>query len=531
MSRLAIVCLVPFLAADAVAQAPAAQLESICRKHCADGGPGFAVLVAQEGAVVHRAAYGFADVAARTPLRAEQPFYVASIAKVFTAACIVHLARAGKLGLDDEVRKYVPGLPGHASGISLRHLLHHRSGLRDFYELELLAGRKPEGLTTQGVVDLLRRQHGTNFAPGVDFLYCNSGYLLLAEVVAAASGSSLREYAQRHLFSRLAMSTAVFRDAAHPEVEDLPRAYDDGVASIEPPLLCGAGGLCASVDDLHRWFTALAGGTWEPELVRELVTPPALRPDQRCSPQFNPYAGGVFVGLTDDRPVWQLLGGFGGWQAAALVFPRQHSHVVLLANCDMNALGTAWELARCLLGLAEPARPANAAKPGLLVYRAADGELLFHATRRSGPSFFTTLGWKIEVAEQEGVIRSVDARTELTAQRRGDGVLEVRIGEESARRYAPVAMAGVGPQEAESLAGTWHGAEIDADVSLVADDGKLRFDTSQASVPIAPFQAVNRDTWVSDTGMQIDVKRAADGKPDSLRISSARARGMSFTRR
>src|SRR5688572_19335949 len=248
MLPFAAACFVLCIASGIAAQAPAARLDDICRKHCVDGGPGFAVLVGRDGEIVHRAAYGLADVQAKTPLRVEQPFYVASVAKVFTAACIVHLERAGKLRLDDEVRRYVPDLPEQVKGITLRHLLHHRSGLRDFYELEWLASRRPEALTSRGVLDLLRRQRGTNFAPGADFLYCNSGYWLLAEVVAAASGSSLRDYAQQHLFRPLEMSTAVFRDAEHREVKDLPRAYDDGAASIEPPLLCGAGGLCASVD-------------------------------------------------------------------------------------------------------------------------------------------------------------------------------------------------------------------------------------------------------------------------------------------
>jgi CubicO group peptidase (beta-lactamase class C family) len=508
------------------AQPLAARLEAIVRAALTEGGPGCAVLVARGDEILLREAYGRADADGDVPLRVEQPFYVASIAKSFTAACILHLARAGKIGLDDDVTKHVPELPEHARGITLRHLLHHRGGLRDFYELEWLASRNPVQLTTRGVLDLLRRQRGTNFAPDADFLYCNSGYLLLAEVVARKSGRSLHDYAQEHVFAPLGMSSTTYRDDAHREVKDVPRAYDDDKPSLEPPLLCGAGGLFTTVDDLHRWLTALAGSAWEPELVHELVTPPALRAKQRRSPQLNPYAGGLFVGALGGETELLMLGGFGGWQAAALALPGAGVHAILLANTDLDAIGTVHALARAVIGLDEAPRAANDAKPGFAAYRAADGELLFHATRRSGPSFLTTLGWKIEVAEHDGVLRSHDARTPVTAQRGDDGALEVRIEGEDARRYAKVAMAGASAADVAALAGTWHAPELDADLVLQADGARLALDASRMMLPVAPFQAVDRDTWISDTGMQIDVHRGTDGKPESLRISTARARGV-----
>src|SRR5262245_24669058 len=154
MSRRATTVAVTCLLAPLAAQADSARLDAICRAHLAADGSGFAVLVAKDGELLHRTAYGSADAAAKVPLRPDQPFYVASIAKAFTAACIADLARSGRLGLDDEVRKHVPELPECCRGITVRHLLHHRSGLRDFYELALLAGRTPAALTTRAVLEL-----------------------------------------------------------------------------------------------------------------------------------------------------------------------------------------------------------------------------------------------------------------------------------------------------------------------------------------------------------------------------------------
>ncbi len=531
--KLRCLLVIPVLCASAsfaAAQDVVARLAAIVQEQVKSDGPGVVALVVKDGKVLYRQAHGLADVAAKTPLRPETPFYVASVAKSLTAACVIDLALAGKIALDDEVRKFVPELPEHCRGISLRHLLHHRSGLRDFYELELLASRQPGALTTRGVLDLLGRQRALNFAPGADFLYCNSGYLLLAEVVQRVTKKSLRTYANEQLFAPLQMASTAFRDVDHPDVPGLPKSYDDGKEMPMPPLLCGAGGVCSTVDDLQRWLAALTSPQWRPELVRELVTPPPLQPEQRRSPQFNPYAGGLLVTSVLEEPALLLLGGFFGWQATALALPASQLQVVLLANGDADALGIARELASAVLDRREPARPANSGRPGFALYRDDSGELLIHATRGSGVSVFTTLGWKVEVAEQDGAFQSVDARTPLTARRDANGGIEMTVQGERMRRYGAITMGKVAPEDVESIVGAWRGDEIDGDITLLAKGGRLQLDASRMALPVAPFMPLDRDTWVSDSGMQIEVRRDATGAPKELRVSTARARGVSFVR-
>ncbi|MBL8753341.1 MAG: beta-lactamase family protein [Planctomycetes bacterium] len=514
----------------AFAQSGDDPLAALLRARVSADGPGVVAVVVRDGAVLHRAAYGLADTTTKAPLRPDHPFYVASVAKSVTAACIVDLALAGKLKLDDEVLSHLPDLPAHCRGITLRHLMHHRSGLRDFYELELLASRRPGDLTTRGVLELLARQRGTNFAPGSDFLYSNTGYLLLAEVVRKVTGKSLRAFANERLFVPLGMTNTWFRDADHSDARGLPKSYDDGEETPLPPLLCGAGGLCSTADDLQRWIAAIAGSGFRPDLVRELVTPPVLRRDQKRSPQFEPYAGGMLMATLLDEPAVLLLGGFFGWQAAALALPQSKLQIVVLANGDADALGIARNLAATVLGRAESRPESTNGRPGYAIYRADDGEVLLHVTRKSGTEVVTTLSWKVEVVSRDGQLRSVPSGTPLSA-RVVDGALEVTIGGETPRRYRPLAPQRVEPTVADSLAGTWHGYEIAADVVLLAKDGRLVLDTSRMAMPVAPFMALDRDTWISDTGMQIDVQRDAGGSPIGLRISTARARGMTFVRR
>jgi CubicO group peptidase (beta-lactamase class C family) len=123
-------------------------------------------------------------------------FHVASMSKQFTAASIVLLAQEGKLSLDDEVRKYVTELPDFGVPITIRHLIHHTSGLRDQWDLLGLAGWRYslDLITDQDVLSVMARQKDLNFRPGDRNLYCNTGYTLLAQIVKRVSGQSLRAF-------------------------------------------------------------------------------------------------------------------------------------------------------------------------------------------------------------------------------------------------------------------------------------------------------------------------------------------------
>ena len=157
--------------------------------------------------------YGMADLEHDTPITPETPFYIASISKQFTAMSIVLLAQDDRLSLDDSIRKWVPEVPSFGATITLRQLLHHTSGLRDYFTLLAVSGWPSDGqLTEQQFLALLGRQQSLNFAPGDEFLYSNTGYALLSIVVKRASGQSLREFAAERIFKPLGMTHTEFRD-------------------------------------------------------------------------------------------------------------------------------------------------------------------------------------------------------------------------------------------------------------------------------------------------------------------------------
>src|SRR5436190_22946285 len=171
--------------------------------------PGCALGVIKDGQFVFQRGYGSANLDHNVPITSKSVFYIASMSKQFTAMSIALLVEQGKLSLADDIRKYLPEMPRYQSPVTIRHLIHHTSRIRAFIVLKAMAGF-PTGVarsddeayetmartTNEEVLDLIARQKGLNFAPGEEYNYSNSNYILLGEIVKRVSGKSLSEFAE-----------------------------------------------------------------------------------------------------------------------------------------------------------------------------------------------------------------------------------------------------------------------------------------------------------------------------------------------
>src|SRR5438132_578380 len=163
--------------------------------------PGCALAVVRDGEIVYHRGYGLANLEYEIPITPATIFHVASVSKQFTAMAVLLLAQEDKLSLEDDIRQHVPEVPDFGKTITLRHLIHHTSGLRDQWDLLRLAGWRMDDVITEGdILSLVRRQKELNFPPGAEHLYCNTGYTLLALAVQRVTGQSLRDYAEASLF-------------------------------------------------------------------------------------------------------------------------------------------------------------------------------------------------------------------------------------------------------------------------------------------------------------------------------------------
>ena len=221
--------------------------------------PGCAVGVAQNGTTVASVAYGMADLEHDVPLRPDSIFEPGSVTKQFTAAAVLLLAQQGKLTLDDPIRKYFPELPAADAPITIRHLLNHTSGLRDWGSVEAIAGwpRTTQAYTHADVLEILSRQRSLNYPPGAEYSYTNSGYNLLAILVGRVAGKPLAEFTRDNLFAPLGMTSTSWRDDFRRIVKGRAIAYSqtgDTVRQLMPfENVHGNGGLLTTVADLLRW--------------------------------------------------------------------------------------------------------------------------------------------------------------------------------------------------------------------------------------------------------------------------------------
>lgn len=311
------------------------QIETLCAQWDGMDSPGCVVGVSQDGELRYAHAFGMADLERDVPLTPASVFDIGSTGKQFTAALIAMLARRGALSLEDEVQKYVPELPVYLSPITIRHLLHHTSGIRDYLGLMTLAGWPAENTYSEDtLLRLIARQEALNFRPGDEFLYSNSGYLLLGVVAQRVTGKSLRQLLRDEIFEPLGMGSTDTNDDASRIVKARALSYTPAAGGYRfepsPSTGFGDGPVLTTAEDLCRWdanFYAnhLDGGG------RALID--AMQVSGRYNDASTTgYGLGLFLGRYRGLPVVSHGGGWAGYRSELLRFPEQRTSVIILAN-------------------------------------------------------------------------------------------------------------------------------------------------------------------------------------------------------
>jgi len=221
--------------------------------------PGAALLVVDHDEIVYSKCYGLADLETRRPITADSSFYLASVSKQFTAMAIMLLAEQGKLNFEDRLLAYFPLFPSWGAEITLRHMLHHTSGLLN-YGL-FIEPRDMIGVTNEDVLERAMDLAGLEFPVGSQCAYCNTGYVLLATIVAIVSGQSFADFLKASVFDPLGMKHTLVYDASRPALHKLAQGYLEEKGRFErwdyPLLTAGDGGLFSTLDDLFLWDQAL----------------------------------------------------------------------------------------------------------------------------------------------------------------------------------------------------------------------------------------------------------------------------------
>ena len=324
--------------------------------------PGCALGVIRNGRFVYKRGYGMANLEYNIPISPTSIFDIQSTGKQFTAMSILLLAREGKLSLDDDIRKYLPEMPRYQTPVTIRHLIHHTSGIRDYWVLLFYALLPTEDVQTDDISRIMARQtdedvlafiarlKDLNFAPGSEHLYSNSGYLLLAQIVKRVSGKSLRQFAEENIFKPLGMANTHFRDDLRLIVKNRAVGYSpiegDGFSTVVTNFdLVGNAGVMTSVEDLLLWDrnfyeNRLGGGM---DLINEMVTPGVFANGEG-------YAFGLRSSQYGGMRVITHGGDGSGFKTNLIRFPEQRLSVICLCNArNINANRLAYQVANIYL--------------------------------------------------------------------------------------------------------------------------------------------------------------------------------------
>jgi CubicO group peptidase (beta-lactamase class C family) len=457
----------PSLAFSQSADAVTAKVDAVFAQYDKSNSPGCALGVIKDNKLVYSRGYGMANLEHGIANGPKLVYDIGSTSKQFTAASILLLAQAGKLSLEDDVRKFIPELPAYQKPILIHHLLHHTSGLRDYLGLFSLAGVSFNDTTTEAdALKLIVKQKALNFTPGGEHLYSNSGYFLLSIVVKRASGRSLAEFAKENIFDPLGMKHTIYLDnhkrivpmratGYSPNPRANPASFQIEMSNFEQT---GDGAVQTSVEDLLLWdqnfYEPKVGGK---TLLEQMHATGVLNDGKKLS-----YAFGLTVEEYKGLRRVSHGGAWAGYRAELLRFPEQKFSVVCLCN----------------LATANPSR---------LAIQVAD----------------------IYLADQFKAENNKPAANP------------------NANRAIPEAIT-LSVEQLADFTGSFYSEELDASYRLSVENGRLTMmNRDDAKRPLTPRPS---DVFSAPGGVQLEFSRDAQGKVMGFGVNAGRIRNVRFVR-
>ena len=528
-----LVLLVPCIAA---AQTPdLAKVDELFGEWKSRESPGCTVAVAEKGKTLLSRAYGMADLEHDAPITPTTIFEAGSVSKQFTAAAALLLAQQGKISLTDDVRKYVPELPEYGKPITIAHLIHHTSGLRDWGVIAGVQGW-PRGSrihTHAHMLDMASRQKSLNFEPGAEFSYSNTGYNLLAVIVERITGQTFAEFTRQQIFEPLGMKNTSWRDDFTRVVKGRAIAYnkqEDGFHSEMPfENVHGNGGLLTTSEDLLLWNENFTHGkVGGPALIEAQQRRGRLSDNREIE-----YAGGLFMLDYEGLAEVSHGGATAGYRAFLSRYPDQRLNVAVLCNLgDINPEGLAHRVADLFL----TGKKAAAAASAPATIELPEAEL----ASRAGMYRHGRTGDVLRLEMKEGKLVSgrgvaiTPLSKSLFQAANGNkldfssGSLRVLTPDGDAIPFDRVTQANPTAAQLAEYEGEYTSDEAEATFRIVVEDGKLLMKgRPDASFVLAPLYA---DAFQADAGFLIRFFRK-EGKVSELSFGVARVRDLRFARR
>ncbi|HLK97096.1 MAG TPA: serine hydrolase domain-containing protein [Hymenobacter sp.] len=540
--------LAAFFATTAAAQSlPDSMVQQIDKLFAVrEGSPGFTVGIIRNDSLIFAKGYGLANVEYNIPNTPGSVYHMASVSKQFTAYSILLLEAQGRLQLADDIRKHLPWFPDLKHRITIQHLLNHTSGIRDHWDLNVLSGRRMDDVITQDyLLTLLSRQQGLNFKPGEEFLYSNSNYTLMAEIVKAVSGQTFRRFADSAIFKPLGMTVTHVHDDHTEVVPNRAYSYQPiGINRYSNAVLnyanAGATSLFTDIRDMAKWVTNLyQPKIGSPAVLQKLTTKGVLN-----NGTVIPYASGIVVDEYNGKKRFQHNGADAGYRTFLGVFPEERLGFLVFSNLATTNIGAK---AAELMNVFFPPRPADLKKLDTSLtlwtdttaiarfmgsYIAEDG-VVFQYGLSNGKVYWTSLGPGQLLARGGAdtlvVFSNPDVRFRFSTKG-PDAVAEQYWpgGYRLLKRYTPPTKdTAVLARELKEYTGTFYSPEVDSRYTFTVEKGVLQLSTPQSFTVKNGFEYIQKD-FFRRGNFTIRFRRNSKGVVTGMELGTSRVRNLVF---
>ena len=530
------------LCKDGYAQDKTGEIDKIFRWATQET-PGCACAVAKDGKVVVNRAYGSADLERSVPLNVHSIFDAGSLTKQFVAAAILLLVKEERLSLSDDVRKYIPQLPDYGHTITIDHLLTHTSGIRDWTGMLPLAAGNEDALT------MILRQRSLNFVPGEEWSYSNSGYVLLKEIVARASGLPFADFTRKRIFEPLGMKSTSYREDMREVIRNRALAYDKGRNGWRLAMLLdndrGGGGILSTAADLLIWNEALAYKTLSAFVTEKIQEPARLKNGRLLS-----YARGLFIDKSPDGSrFWWHSGSADGYKSLLGRFPEHSLSIAIMCNSGDGTDRVSF--ARRIFDLLVPAAGAQRAITAPPIASSGVDTASLDLSSRTGLYFNENSGEPLQLVVDRGRLRVANGpilvaqakdrfkpwETDLNFLSNDDFELhflspngfERKTMEGKIVRYRRGRPFAPKPDELKAFAGRFGSVEIGTVFRMEPKGNQLVMSLEHAPARRLELKPVDEDTFQFNR-MLVRFRRDKSGQVMGLDYSNPLLRNVQFTR-
>ena len=535
----------------------AAQVDAIFTEWDKPDSPGASIGIIKDGQLIYGRGYGLANMEYGIPNATNSVFRIGSTSKQYTAACIVLLAQEGKLSLDDTLDNFFPDFPAYAKNITVRHLLHHTSGIRDYLTLASLSGLSNDDFyTNDTLMNWLKNQGELNFDPNEEHLYSNSGYWLLSQIVQKAANMTMAKYAKINIFNKLGMDNTHFHDNHNAIVKNRASGYapiENGVYAISMTTLdmIGDGGIFSTIEDAKKWDDAFYNQKVFGANFWKIMTTPGVLNDGTSLD----YACGLGIVKYNGIKEVSHGGAFVGFRAEHMRFPEHRFSVIIYANrADANPTRMAHQVTDIFLKDAFIEETETTSASGDNAYSAfakAEPYPLSVATLKSLEGTFwgdeSKISRKLEVRNDTlNYVRSNGRSTQMVPiakdkfrwvgppmtivltlnKEKNPTSFKLDIegqGISSYVKYTPISK--LDEESIKKYAGDYYSKELDATYNLKSQNGGVMLYVNDK--PMAPAQPIMKDIFTVYNGA-LTLQFSPDKK--SFRIAAGRVKNVLFVK-